>query len=105
VQCGEQSAERPLIGFRVTVPAALDTVLDEEFDATYATSGRPSVPPERLWAVSVLMATYSMRSERVFRERLDDDMLFKGVRDLPIDAASSMTLVGTLGKLCHDSVP
>lgn len=50
------------------------------------------------------MATYSMRSERVFRERLDDDTLFKGVRDLPIDAASSLTLVGTLGKLCQDSV-
>jgi len=66
VRCGEQGAERPLIGFRVTEPAALDTVLDEGFDATYATPGRPSVPPERWWKVSVLMATYSMRSERVF---------------------------------------
>jgi hypothetical protein len=37
---------------------------------------------------SVLMAMYSMRSERAFCERLNYDMLFKWFRVLPIDAVS-----------------
>lgn len=62
--------------------------MDGSFDAMYATSGRPSVPPEMLLKASVLMAMYSMRSERAFCERLNYDMLFKWFLDLPIDAAS-----------------
>ena len=67
----------------------VDTVLadlDGEFDAMYATSGRPSVPPEQLLKATVLMALYSMRSERAFCERLNYDLLFKWFLDLPIDA-------------------
>ena len=37
---------------------------------------------------TVLMAMYSMRSERAFCERLNYDMLFKWFLDLPIDAPS-----------------
>ena len=69
----------------------VDTVLagmDDPFEAMYAKSGRPSAPPEQLLKASVLMAMYSMRSERAFRERLNYDMLFKWFLDLPIDAAS-----------------
>jgi hypothetical protein len=46
------------------------------------------VPPEMLLKSTVLMAMYSMRSERAFCERLNYDMLFKWFLDLPIDAAS-----------------
>lgn len=49
--------------------------LDDSFAAMYAKSGRPSVPPEMLLKPTVLMATYSMRSERAFCERLNYDML------------------------------
>jgi transposase len=52
----------------------------------YASSGRPSVPPEQLLKATVLMAMYSIRSERAFCERLNYDLLFKWFLDLPIDA-------------------
>ena len=60
--------------------------LDGEFDAMYSPIGRPSIPPEQLLKSSVLMALYSMRSERAFCERLNYDLLFKWFLDLPIDA-------------------
>lgn len=60
--------------------------LDGEFDSMYSRIGRPSVPPEQLLKSTVLMAMYSMRSERAFCERLNYDLLFKWFLDLPIDA-------------------
>jgi transposase/IS5 family transposase len=47
----------------------------------YAETGRPSVPPERLLLASVLMALYSVRSERMFCERLRYDLLFRWLLD------------------------
>ena len=60
--------------------------LDGEFEAMYSRIGRPSVPPEQLLKATVLMALYSIRSERAFCERLNYDLLFKWFLDLPIDA-------------------
>ncbi len=60
--------------------------LDGEFSAMYSRIGRPSVPPEQLLKATILMALYSMRSERAFCERLNYDLLFKWFLDLPIDA-------------------
>jgi transposase len=60
--------------------------LDSEFEAMNSRIGRPSVPPEQLLKATVLMALYSMRSERAFCERLNYDLLFKWFLDLPIDA-------------------
>ena len=40
--------------------------LDGEFDAMYSGIGRPSVPPEQLLKSTILMALYSVRSERAF---------------------------------------
>lgn len=79
--------DHPIRRIRVVVDTVL-AELDGTFDAMYAKSGRPSVPPEMLLKASVLMAMYSMRSERAFCERLNYDMLFKWFLDLPIDAAS-----------------
>ena len=60
--------------------------LDGEFDVMYSRKGRRSVPPEALLKATVLMALYSIRSERAFCERLNYDLLFKWFLDLPIDA-------------------
>lgn len=43
----------------------------------YSGIGRPSIAPERLLKASILMALYSIRSERQFCERLQYDLLFK----------------------------
>ena len=40
--------------------------LSPEFDRMYAEVGRPSIPPERLLKASLLIALYSVRSERAF---------------------------------------
>jgi transposase len=60
--------------------------IDGELDAMYSRIGRPSVPPEQLLKATILMALYSVRSERAFCERLNYDLLFKWFLDLPIDA-------------------
>jgi Transposase and inactivated derivatives len=78
-------ADHPIRRIRKVVDAVL-AELDGEFSAMYATVGRPSVPPEQLLKATVLMAMYSIRSERAFCERLNYDLLFKWFLDLPIDA-------------------
>ena len=50
-----------------------------EIDAAH---GRPSIPPERLLKAKVLMALYSVRSDRMFCERLNDDLLFQWFLDM-----------------------
>ena len=60
--------------------------MDGGLDAMYSRIGRPSVPPEQLLKATILMALYSVRSERAFCERLNYDLVFKWFLDLPIDA-------------------
>lgn len=67
--------------------------LDPVFATMYAVGGRPSVPPERLLKASILMALYSVRSERLFCEQLAYNMLFKWFLDMemlddPFDATT-----------------
>jgi transposase len=78
-------AGHPIRRIRVVVDAVL-AELDGEFTVMYSRVGRPSVPPEQLLKATVLMAMYSIRSERAFCERLNYDLLFKWFLDLPIDA-------------------
>jgi transposase len=52
------------------------------FDGMYAGSGRPSIPPERLLKASLLMALYSVRSERQFCEQLGYNLLFRWFLDM-----------------------
>jgi transposase len=54
------------------------------FNRMYADLGRPSIPPEHLLKASLLIALYSIRSERQFCERLQYDLLFKWFLDLNI---------------------
>jgi transposase len=80
-------SDHPIRRIRMVVDAVLGE-LDREFEAMYAATGRRSVPPETLLKATVLMAMYSVRSERAFCERLNYDMLFKWFLDLPADAAA-----------------
>jgi transposase len=51
--------------------------LSGQFEQMYAKAGRPSIPPEWLLKASLLMALYSVRSERLFCEALDYNILFR----------------------------
>src|SRR5690606_21789581 len=77
-------ADHPIRRIRVVVDAVLAD-LDGVFDGMYAARGRASVPPETLLKATVLMALYSIRSERAFCERLNYDLLFKWFLDMRID--------------------
>lgn len=54
------------------------------FDALYADVGRPSIPPERLLKAVVLMALFSVRSERMLCEQLRYNMLFRWFLDMDL---------------------
>ncbi len=62
--------------------------LSASFDRMYSATGRPSIPPERLLKASLLMALYTVRSERLLCEQLDYNLLFRWFLDLELDEAS-----------------
>ena len=67
------------------VKAIVDEILrgmGPVFDAAYSSKGRPGVPPERLLKALLLMAIYSVRSERQLVERIDTDLLFRWFLDM-----------------------
>jgi transposase len=74
-------AKHPLRAVKQLADEALAT-LGGELDAMYSTHGRPSIPPERLLKASLLMAFYSVRSERLFCEQLDYNLLFRWFLDM-----------------------
>jgi transposase len=76
--------DHPIRRIRAVVDSVLSE-LDGELEAMYARGGRPSVPPEQLLKATVLMALYSIRSERAFCERLNYDLLFKWFLGMRID--------------------
>src|SRR5579862_9498163 len=59
--------------------------LSSTFDAMYSAVGRPSIPPERLLKSQILMALYSLRSDRQFCEQLDYNLLFRWFLDMSAD--------------------
>jgi transposase len=66
--------------------------MSTQFADAYSTTGRPGVPPERLLKALLLMALYSVRSERQLCERIDTDLLFRWFLDLqPSDEAFDPT--------------
>lgn len=56
--------------------------MDAQFDAMYAERGRPSIPPERLLKAQLLMALFSVASERKLCERIDYDLMFRFFLDM-----------------------
>ena len=75
------SAKHPLRGIKKLADAAL-TELSPLFDEMYSTEGRSSIPPERLLKAQLLIALYTVRSERLFCEQLDYNMLFRWFLDM-----------------------
>src|SRR5262245_25088749 len=59
--------------------------LSPTFDAMYSSVGRPSIPPERLLKSQILIALYSIRSDRQFCEQLDYNLLFRWFLDMNAD--------------------
>src|SRR6266851_4755292 len=56
--------DHPLRALRVMVAAALKES-SWRFDAVYASSGRPSIPPAKLLRAPLLQMLYTVRSERL----------------------------------------
>lgn len=77
----------PIREIKAIVEASL-TELSPVFNKMYAKVGRASIPPERLLKSSLLIALYSIRSERQFCERLQYDLLFKWFLDMNISEPS-----------------
>jgi transposase len=73
--------DHPLRPIKVAVDGIL-AGLSDRFDAAYSSIGRPGVPPERLIKALLLMALYSIRSERQLVERIDTDLLFRWFLDM-----------------------
>lgn len=62
--------------------------LSPTFGKMYSNMGRPSIPPEQLLKASLLMALFSVRSERQFCEQLDYNLLFRWFLDMGMEEAS-----------------
>ena len=73
--------DHPIRRVKALADAALKE-LSPLFDAMYAKRGRDSVPPEALLKATLLMALYSVRSERMFCEQLGYNLLFRWFLDL-----------------------
>ena len=79
--------------------------LSPVFDAMYAADGRPSIPPERLLKSMLLMAFYSVRSERQFCEQLDYNLLFRWFLDMDMVEPGFVPTVFTKNRdrlIAHD---
>ncbi len=62
-------ATHPLRSIKAYADAALKSI-SADFDRLYVATGRPSIPPERLLKASLLIALYSVRSDRMLTYRL-----------------------------------
>lgn len=81
------------------------TKLSPTFDEMYSRVGRPSIPPERLLKATLLMALYTIRSERQFCEQLDYNLLFRWFLDMNMDEESFVPTVFTHNRnrlIAHD---
>jgi len=74
----------PLRAIREMTDRALREI-SPQFDQLYATTGRPSIAPERLLRALLLQVLYSIRSERMLMEQLDYNLLFRWFVGLNMD--------------------
>ncbi|MGO1069049.1 IS5 family transposase [Lysobacter sp. CA199] len=77
-------ASHPIRRLRVLVDALL-LELDSELARRYSSTGRPSIPPERLLRACLLQVVYSVRSERLLMEQLNYNLLFRWFVGLNVD--------------------
>jgi transposase len=78
--------DHPLRPIRRMTDAAL-AHLSPRFDRLYSTTGRPSIPPEKLLRALLLQMLYSIRSERLLMEELDYNILYRWFVGLSLDDA------------------
>ena len=72
---------RPIKKFVDSVLADLSPLFDE----MYAEQGRPSIPPERLLKCKVLVALFTVRSERLLVEQIGYNLLYRWFLDMDLD--------------------
>ena len=69
-------ADHPRRAMRALTDEALRS-MSRRFAGRYATTGRPSIPPEQLLRALVLQVLYTVRSERLLMEELHYNLLFR----------------------------
>ena len=74
----------PLRAIRALADEALRN-MSGRFDAMYAKTGRPSIPPEKLLRAQLIQMLYSIRSERLLMEEIDYSMLFRWFVGMNLD--------------------
>ena len=90
------------------VKAWADRILQDmrrDFDAAYAKTGRPGIPPEQLLKAQLLRALYSIGSERRLMEAIEFNLLYRWFVDLPPDAETWAVKVFTMNSdrfMAHD---
>src|SRR5947207_6685262 len=77
-------ADHPLRPIREITDRALKG-LSRKFSAMYATTGRPSIAPEKLLRALLLQVLYTVRSERQLMEQLEYNLLFRWFIGLNMD--------------------
>ena len=77
-------AEHPLRRIKADADQALRAI-SAELDGLYGSTGRPSIAPERLLKGQLLIALYSVRSDRAFCEQLDYSLLYRWFLDMSLD--------------------
>lgn len=80
-------AGHPLRSIKAYTEAALKQIRPL-LDGLYSQIGRPSIPPERLLKAQLLIALYSVRSDRLFCEMLDYNILFRWFLDMSLQEPS-----------------
>jgi len=78
--------DHPLRALRRLVDPLL-VALSPRFQALYARTGRPSIPPEQLLRALLLQVLYTIRSERQLMEQLDYNLLYRWFVGLAPDDA------------------
>lgn len=77
-------ARHPLREMKILVDGVLAS-MSNEFEQRYASTGRPSIPPERLIRALLIQVLYTVRSERQLVEQLDYNLLFRWFVGLSMD--------------------
>jgi len=69
-------SDHPLRPMRAMVDRALES-MSAGFSHLYSTTGRPSIPPERLLRALLVQILFSVRSERQLMEHLEYNLLYR----------------------------
>ena len=80
-------SSHPLRGIKELADQRLGQ-LSRVFNRMYSQVGRPSIAPERVLKSLLLIALYSVRSERQFCEQLGYNLLFRWFLDMELDDES-----------------